>query len=96
MKWMVEAATAVPHGIRIDGDVLQLYPSCAGPQHDECKTGRFGRFWEKAIRKIPEDAILHPTVRERFEQPCVLHYDETKPYRPENLRHHRDVKQYYR
>ena len=56
-------------GIRIDGDVLQLYPSPAGPQHDECKTGRFGHFWEKGRRDVPEDAVLHPSVKERFEQP---------------------------
>ncbi|MGF9763256.1 DUF2235 domain-containing protein [Microvirga sp. 0TCS3.31] len=95
LKWMVEAAQAVPHGIRIDGDVLQLYPSSAGPQHDECKTGRFGHLWEKGRRDVPEDAVLHPSVKERFEQPQVLHYDEMKPYRPENLRHHQDVRQYY-
>jgi uncharacterized protein (DUF2235 family) len=95
LQWMVEAAQAVPHGIMIDGDVLQLYPSAAGPQHDECKSGRFGRFWEKGRRDVPEDAVLHPSVKERFAQPAVLHYDEMKPYRPENLRRHQDVRQYY-
>jgi uncharacterized protein (DUF2235 family) len=95
LQWMVEAAQAVPHGIRIDGDVLQLYPSSAGPQHDECKSGRFSRFWKKGRRDVPEDAVLHPSVKERFEQPAVLHYDEMKPYRPENLRRHQDVRQYY-
>jgi hypothetical protein len=95
LQWMVEAATSVPDGIRIDGDVLQLYPSPAGPQHDECKTGRFGHLWEKGRRMVPNDAVLHPSVKERFEQPQVLHYDEMKPYRPENLRRHQDVKQYY-
>ncbi len=95
LQWMVEAAQAVPDGIRIDGDVLQLYPSSAGPQHDECKSGRFGRFWKKGRRIVPDDAVLHPTVKERFAQPQVLHYDVMKPYRPPNLRHHREVKQYY-
>jgi hypothetical protein len=95
LQWMVEAAQAVPHGIRIDPDVLQLYPSSAGPQHDECKTGRFGHLWEKGLRKVPENAVLHPSVKERFEHGNVLHYDLMKPYRPPNLRHHRDVKQYY-
>ena len=95
LNWMVEAAQAVPHGIRIDGDVLQLYPSSAGPQHDECKTGRFGHLWKKRRRTVPDNAVLHPSVRERFEHAAVLHYDEMKPYRPDNLRHHQDVKQYY-
>ncbi|MBF9197778.1 DUF2235 domain-containing protein [Microvirga terrestris] len=95
LQWMVEAAQAVPNGIRIDGDVLQLYPSAAGPQHDECKSGRFGHLWEKGLRDVSEDAVLHASVKERFEQPQVLHYDEMKPYRPENLRQHQDVAQYY-
>ena len=95
LQWMVEAAQAVPHGIRIDGDVLQLYPSSGGPQHDECKTGRFGYLWEKGRRDVPEDAVLHPSVKERFEHGSVLQYDEMKPYRPENLRRHQDVRQYY-
>lgn len=95
MQWMVEAAQSVPDGIRIDGDVLQLYPSPAGIQHDECKTGRFGHLWEKGRRRVPDDAVLHPSVKERFEQPQVLHYDVMKPYRPPNLRRHEEVKQYY-
>jgi uncharacterized protein (DUF2235 family) len=95
LQWMVEAAQTVPHGIRIDGDVLRLYPSSAGPQHDECKTGRFGRLWKKGRRTVPEDAVLHPSAKERFLHPQVLHYGEMKPYRPENLRRHQDVKHYY-
>jgi uncharacterized protein (DUF2235 family) len=50
-QWMVDEARAVPQGIKIDSDVLRLYPSPAGPQHDECKSGRFGRFWKKALRE---------------------------------------------
>lgn len=96
LRWIVDAAAAVPNGIRIDGDVLQLYPSPAGPQHDEGKSGRYGRFWKKAPRSISRSAILHPSVCERFERSCVLQYDEMKPYRPENLRSHPEVKQYYR
>jgi len=95
LQWMVEAAQTVPHGIRIDPDVLQLYPSSAGPQHDECKTGRFGFLWEMGLRKVLEDAALHPSVRERFEHASVLHYDVMRPHRPPNLRHHWEVRQYY-
>jgi uncharacterized protein (DUF2235 family) len=95
LRWMVEAAQGVPYGIRIDGDVLQLYPSPAGPQHDECKSGRFGHLWKKGRRRVPEDAVLHPSVKERFAQLQVLHYNEMKPYRPPNLRGHREVRHYY-
>jgi hypothetical protein len=92
---MVDEATAVPHGIKIDRDVLHLYPASAGPQHDECKSGRFGRFWRKDLRDVPDTAVLHPSVHERFTYPEVLHYDVMRPYRPANLRHHPDVKHCY-
>jgi uncharacterized protein (DUF2235 family) len=94
-QWMVDEATAVPHGIKIDRDVLHLYPASAGPQHDECKSGRFGRFWRKDLRDVPDTAVLHPSVHERFACPEVLHYDVMRPYRPANLRHHPDVKHCY-
>lgn len=69
--------------------------SPAGPQHDECKSGRFGFLWKKGSRKIVATAPLHPSVYERFALGAVLEYDEIKPYRPEPLRAHEKLKQYY-
>jgi hypothetical protein len=37
LAWMVEEASTLPNPIIIDRSVLQLYPDCAGPQHDERK-----------------------------------------------------------
>ena len=95
LQWMVEAARSVPDGILVDENILRLYPSPAGSQHDECKSGRFGRFWKKQLRKVPPGAPLHSSVLERFEQAHVLHYDVVKPYRPENLSDHPAVARYY-
>jgi hypothetical protein len=95
LEWMAEAARSVPNGIEVDENVLHLYPSPVGPQHDECKTGRFGRFWKKAPRAIPSDAPLHPSVIARFEVKRVLHYDVVKAYRPENLKSHPSVSHFY-
>jgi len=39
--------------------------------------------------------ILHKSVTKRFEAGPVLHYDVFQLYRPENLRNHKEVKQYY-
>ena len=37
--WMVEQATEIPQPILVDRSLLRLFPSCAGPQHDEVKAG---------------------------------------------------------
>jgi uncharacterized protein (DUF2235 family) len=101
LKWMVDAASSVPYGINVDQAVLRLYPSAAGPQHDEVKKGlgflsrRIGINWKVGHRKIPDDAIVHPSVSERFTLPGVLQYDITAPYRPEPLRQHKDLSRYY-
>ena len=97
-KWMLAAASAIPNGIEHDPRVLCLFPDPAGPQHDEYKAGR----WQFGSRNLPRDkesgkvvATMHPTVYERFEAGPVVHYDERKIYRPDNLREHEDFKHYY-
>lgn len=93
LQWMVEAATGA--GLKIDPSLLKLYPDPEGPQHDETKSSLF-QFAGKKPRAIREDAVLHPSVRERFEAEEVLHYDIMQPYRPVNLRGHDDVAHHYR
>jgi hypothetical protein len=51
--------------------------------------------WREGHRKIPEDAILHPTVLERFKRHAVQVHGDMMPYRPRALRRHRDVCGYY-
>jgi len=92
LKWMVDEARAV--GLQVDWNVLRLYPSSSGMQHDECKSSIF-KYAGKIVRDPPHDAPLHPTVLERFELDAVIDYDEGKPYRPESLRNHGLVTVYY-
>ena len=51
--------------------------------------------WAEGFRQVPPDAPLHPSVLERFTQKGVLIYGDTVPYRPNNLRQHRDTKHFY-
>jgi hypothetical protein len=53
------------------------------------------RFTNKINRKIDANAVLHPSVYDRFALPAVLQYDLMLPYRPESLRHHEKLTQYY-
>jgi uncharacterized protein (DUF2235 family) len=92
LQWMLEGGVAA--GLQYDPSVLKLYPDATGPQHDETRSSVF-RFAPRALRHIPNDAPLHDSVLERFKAAEVLEYDTMKPYRPENLRNHEAVKQYY-
>jgi Uncharacterized alpha/beta hydrolase domain (DUF2235) len=94
LHWMVEEAHGIPNGLKADPSVLQMYPSADGMQHDECKASIF-RFSRKINRTIPHDACLHASVYKRFRLPAVLQYDVMLPYRPESLRWHDKVNQYY-
>jgi hypothetical protein len=93
LRWMLDEAISV--GLKCDESVLKLFPDPTGPQHDEARSSFLFRIAGKLPRKIPSDAPLHESVLERFKAPVVLDYDVMRPYRPENLRGHKDVKSYY-
>jgi uncharacterized protein (DUF2235 family) len=104
LEWMIRAAETLPdektpngNGIKVDRRHLQLRPDPLGPQHDAREPGWLGGRlkWAKALRKIDPDAILHPTVYERFAAARVQHFYEMKPYRPENLAAHKKLRKYY-
>jgi len=92
LKWMLDAAVSV--GMKYDSSVLKLYPDPAGPRHDETRSSIF-RYFGKLPRKVDHNAPLHPSVIDRFKEAEVLDYDTMRPYRPENLRNHDDVKENY-
>ena len=47
------------------------------------------------MREIDPNAILHPSVYERFAAKEVQHFYAMQPYRPKNLSRHEKLKQYY-
>ncbi|QOZ33260.1 DUF2235 domain-containing protein [Bradyrhizobium sp. CCBAU 53421] len=51
--------------------------------------------WEEEFRKIPYDARVHPSVRQRFKLDEVTQCAGRGPYRPESMRHHDEFKIYY-
>jgi hypothetical protein len=93
MEWMLEKSLIAKYPIYVDNRYLHLYPDSSGVQHDERKTSFIP--WPGALREIPIDAPLHPSVIERFKASAVTHFDEVKPYRPIPLRNHKDVKDFY-
>lgn len=104
LEWMVHAAVNLPdgttpdgNGIKVDRGFFRLMPDPRGPQHDAREPGYlWGRIkWKEALRKIDHNAILHPTVYQRFAADKVQHFYEMKPYRPKNLAQHDQLKHYY-
>ena len=51
--------------------------------------------WAEGFRTPVDEAPLHSSVKERFEQEAVFIYGDLVPYRPNNLRTHKDVASYY-
>jgi uncharacterized protein (DUF2235 family) len=93
LKWMLDAAVVA--GLKYDPTLLRLYPDPTGPQHDEAK-GSIFRFAGTKPRRVGHDFPLHPSVVERFKAAEVLNYDTLMEYRPENLKEHDQVKEYYK
>ncbi len=108
LTWMVSSAASVPHGLKYDASLLQVYPHPEGVQHDEVKAGLglftklTGRSWPKENRKLPKPpgekiskAIMHRSVYRRFDLSDVQIFDLRAPYRPDTLRIHADFAKYY-
>lgn len=102
LAWMVENATEMKDGIKIDSSVLNLYPSVDGVQHSQRSAGFpfltrwFGVTWKGKIRSLPNPkTTLHTSVYERISLPTVLQFDTLAPYRPEALRTHEKLTNLY-
>ena len=92
LDWMLGAASAV--GLRFDPSVVRLHPDPLGMQHDETR-GLVFRFARRERRKLRDDAPLHPSVLQRLAAPAVHQFDVDAPYRPENLREHRQAAAFF-
>ena len=90
LQWMIEAASdrLGKERLLLDRSVLQPNPAADGMQHDETRNLLF-RLAGKSDRDPKPEAVLHPSVIERFNiAGGVLQYDVVAPYRPEALRGH--------
>src|SRR5262249_58984105 len=96
-----------PPPLYVDFPPLKPSPDDAGPQHDERKAfiAASPRWFVRCAlkfggrqkhRRIPADALLHPSVIERLRLPAVLIHGDVGPYRPHALRHHLLVRDLWR
>ena len=96
------APSSRPGNVRQTRFIL-CYPSLDGMQHDERKVGFpvLTRWllltWQGKQRNIADpNAPLHDSVYKRFAVQGVVHYDAARPYRPEGLRLHARLPNYYK
>ena len=86
----------IPVGAPVSFELTSSDP--LGPQHDEREPGYFrGRFkWTEGLREVQNEAILHPTVLDRFAaKEGVQHYYERRAYRPINLASREKTKHFF-
>ena len=105
LQWMVSEATDIRGPILVDMTKLNMFPSCAGEQHCEVQSFKdkmywswwpWKKSWPVLARHIEPDATLHPSILRRFEMAGTLDCGAWRPYRPQALRHHRDLAHFYR
>lgn len=92
------------------GIPLQLFPAADGLQHcevagmqdvlDSLIPGWLRRFttglgWKAAPRPINKEAVVHPTVEERFRLEAVLQCADSGAYRPASLKQHVKFSSFY-
>ncbi len=101
LNWMKNfIANELPQAGRIEVDerLLRCFPSPDGMMHDELMVGHTKaniHFWAASERKVDPKGELHSTVVERFRLSSVRNFIGYGPYRPNSLRDHPDVSQYY-
>ena len=76
LEWMINAAIAVPHPIKIDRFVLHVHPDPTGMQHDECKAGityvtRYtGKTWKLQHQRFRDPRRLSTTRYDNASKPA--------------------------
>ena len=104
---MIDELKETVPDLKIREELLVTAPDPSGLQHDEIVSTkqmwpafvptwlRNKLTWASEVRKVHPDAALHPSVIKRFSSETVPSVEDVKPYRPENLREHSKVRQFF-
>ncbi|MDG6079035.1 DUF2235 domain-containing protein [Erythrobacter litoralis] len=106
LEWMVEQLDELEHPILLDRHRLRLWPDPAGMQHDARKAlaeagwqqwlpANLRITWPEGLRSVHPEADLHPSVVERLASHPVVQHDESRSYRPVQLREHHLARGYF-
>ncbi|MXP15766.1 DUF2235 domain-containing protein [Altererythrobacter confluentis] len=96
LSWMVQELQECVPEIVINNGLLQTFGDHRGLQHEErWMSEAFRLAWKKKPRYVYEEGELHHSVFDRFEAGPVPIVDEIKYYRPEQLKTHNKLKEFY-
>jgi hypothetical protein len=107
LRWMLDEVSVAVPTVKIRSDVIVTSPDPRGLQHDAReevldRQPAWLRFlshdyltWSRQVRMIQEGAMLHSSVIERFQASAVPQMGRVAPYRPANLRLHKETRSYY-
>lgn len=96
LSWMVEELRDCVPEVLINENKLQIFGDHRGLQHEErWMVKALGWQWKREPRYVFEDGELHTSVYDRFNAGPVPIVDEVKPYRPEQLRRHNKLKEFF-
>jgi hypothetical protein len=97
-------AAAVPHGLKFDRNVLEVWPHPDGPQHNEVAAGFAsvpswtGITWSEKDRDLPDNGlsgVMHASVYRRFDGETVRLFNGYGAYRPAPLHKHVDFARFW-
>lgn len=96
LQWMIDEMKSLPHAPAFNEKSLNVFPDSRAIQHDELKSSFVFRlsllFQKPFLRTIDSKAVVHESVKDRLQSDGVVHYDEMRKYRPENLKSHEKLK----
>jgi hypothetical protein len=98
LEWMIEELMECVPDIQINANVLHVMPDAKGMQHEEIymfNLGTLRKKWPSKPREISSAFPLHPTVIERMETELVSHLGDMRPYRPKQLKEHREANKFF-
>lgn len=106
LQWMLDEIREVPHPVIFNQNLLNVFPQPHAVQHCEVEAlkellwpswwpEQYRFSWPAEVRHITDAAELHDSVIERFRCTTVCRHGHTTPYRPEALRNHKRVKDFY-
>ncbi len=96
LGWMVEELRECVPEVQVNQSQLNVFGDHRGLQHEERWMVKALRWqWKRKPRYVDEKGELHPSVNDRMDAGPVPIVDEIKCYRPEQLRRHNTLREFY-
>jgi len=96
LSWLVDELNECVPDLKVRREVLNVFGDPSGLQHRQIFMIPKLLRWKFKPREVYETGELHESVSKRFNSGPVPIMSKVEDYRPEQLRNHPDVKDYYK